>query len=191
MIFGITGGTGSGKSFVTGIFEELGFTVIDADRIAKDIMAKDKILINEIAETFGGEYIDENGQVNRKALGTLVFSNREKREVLNNLTHPKIYQEIIRQAKSGGDKVVMDIPLLLGSPLEKLCDVIIATICKKNLRIERIMERDNIDIETAVNRINAQLTDEQYIQGSHFQIYTDGSSECVKKQIEDIVKRYF
>jgi len=189
MIIGITGGSGAGKSFVAGFFEEKGFKKVDADAIAKNIMNEDKDLAESIRLTFGEEYVTSDGKVDRRALGRLVFADEKKREILNSMTHPKILEEIEKQAYSS-DNVIIDIPLLKGSSVEKICDLKIAVLCPREIRIRRIVERDNIDKQTAINRINSQLTDEEFIESTDVQIANNGNREELIKQIENIMMRY-
>lgn len=187
MIIGITGGSGSGKSNVSDIFAENGYTVVDADKIAKDIMHSDEALKKNIEKLFGKQYLNAEGEVDRKALGKLVFADGEKRKLLNSVTHPAILQEIEKQVKCGGEKVVMDVPLLIGTDIAKLCDIIIAVLANKDIRIKRITERDGIDEETALNRIESQLSDEEFIAGSDCRIYNNGSKEDLRLAVKGFI----
>ena len=188
MIVGITGGSGSGKSKVSSLFAENGYTVVDADIIAKNIMKSDKKLKDKIKTVFGEEYVDLNGEVDRKALGKLVFADKEKRELLNSVTHPSIYEEIVRQVKSGGEKVALDVPLLIGSPLIKLCDITVAVLADTEKRIARITERDGIDKITAENRIKSQLSDDEYIKGTDCLIYNNGTAEELSVSVKNLIR---
>lgn len=188
MIVGITGGSGSGKSKVSALFAENGYTLVDADKIAKDIMKNDEKLKKNIKELFGKKYILPNGEVDRKALGQLVFTDKSKRELLNSVTHPAIYEEIVRQVKNGGEKVVLDVPLLIGSPLYELCDITVAVLADKAKRISRITERDGLDEKAAENRINSQMSDEEYINGTDCRIYNNGSAEELKISVIDFIR---
>ena len=190
MIVGITGGSGSGKSMVSALFAENGYTLVDADKIAKEIMKSDDTLKKNIRELFGKEYILANGEVDRKALGALVFKNKDKRELLNSVTHPAIYEKIVKQVKKGGKKVVLDVPLLIGSPLYELCDITVAVLADKEKRINRIMERDGLDKKSAENRINSQLSDEEYINGTDCRIYNNGSTEELKLIVMDFIRNF-
>ncbi len=191
MVIGITGGSGAGKSFVSGVFKKEGFIVVDADKIAREIMTQSSTLKTEIEKYFGKEYIAEDGQVDRRKLGAKVFAEKESRILLESLTHPKIYEEMNRQIKEGGDRVVLDVPLLIGGPVTELCDIIVSVIADREKRLQRIMMRDGISRQVAEDRINSQLTDEQYIEGSHEQIYNNGNADVLEKQVYDIIKRYF
>ena len=188
MIVGITGGSGSGKSKVSELFAENGYTLVDADKIAKDIMKNDVKLKEKIKELFGKKYILPNGEVDRKALGALVFKDKSRRELLNSVTHPAIYEEIVKQVKNGGEKVVLDVPLLIGSPLYKLCDITVSIIADREKRISRITERDGIDFKNAEDRINSQFSDDEYIKGTDCRIYNNGSEEELKISVIEFIR---
>ena len=189
MIIGMTGGSGAGKSFISGIFAENGFVVVDADAIAKEIMNGDVQLAESIRQIFGEEYVTPEGKVDRRSLGKLVFADREKLEILNGLTHPKILAEIEKQAALS-ENVVIDIPLLKGSSIEELCDLKVAVLCPREIRIKRIMQRDGIDEQTALNRLKSQLSDEEFVESTDVQIINNGKEDELKKQINEIIKRY-
>lgn len=188
MIIGITGGSGAGKSFISEIFAEKGFKIVDADAIAKNIMDTDGELVENIGKVFGKEFITVEGKVDRRALGRLVFADAKKRETLNAMTHPKIIEQIKQNALEGGN-VVIDIPLLKNSSIEEICDVKIAVLCDRKTRIARIMTRDKIDRKTAENRINSQISDDEYIKFTDEQIVNNGSKVDVVCQINDIITR--
>ncbi len=189
MIIGITGGSGAGKSLVSGIFAEKGFRIVDADAIAKSIMNTDIALAEKIKKIFGERFVDAQGRVDRRALGKLVFSDNKKRLELNRLTHPSIIEEIKREALSGGN-VVIDIPLLKNSTVEEICDLKIAVISDREKRIERIMNRDGIEREVAENRIDSQPGDNEYIEITDVQVINNGNRDELVFQVNEIIKRY-
>ena len=186
MIIGITGGSGAGKSVVSEIFAEKGFRLVDADAIARDIMNSDKKLADKIREVFGKEYVDAGGRVDRRALGRLVFGDAEKRLMLNAITHPAIIEKIKKEAFSGGN-VVIDIPLLKDSGVEEICDLKIAVLAEREMRIGRIVERDGIERETAENRIASQLTDEEYIEITDISLINNGNRDELVSRVNDII----
>ena len=189
MIIGITGGSGAGKSLVSGIFAEKGFRIVDADAIAKSIMNTDIALAEKIKKNFGERFVDAQGRVDRRALGKLVFSDNKKRLELNRLTHPSIIEEIKREALLGGN-VVIDIPLLKNSTVEEICDLKIAVISDREKRIERIMNRDGIEREVAENRIDSQPGDNEYIEITDVQVINNGNRDELVFQVNEIIKRY-
>ena len=191
MIIGITGGSGTGKSYVAEIFAEYGFHIIDADAVAKEVMLYDEGLKSRIKEYFGEEYFDEEGFVLRRKLGERVFKNKNELELLSSWTHPEINKIIIEKAnelKKQNKNAILDIPLLIGSPIMEVCDITISVMADDNLRIKRITNRDNIDDITARNRIKSQLTNEEYAKHTDFAIYNNG--ENIKNQVLEILNKY-
>ena len=191
MIIGITGGSGTGKSYVASIFSELGFNVIDADAVAKEVMLYDEGLKSKIREYFGEEYFSEDGLVLRRKLGERVFKNKKELKLLSSWTHPEINKRIIKSAedfKLKKKNAVLDVPLLIGSPIMDVCDITVSVLADDNIRVKRIMKRDNIDEMTAVNRIKSQLTNEEYANNTDFVIYNNG--ENIKNQVLEILNKY-
>ncbi len=191
MIIGVTGGSGSGKSYVSKHFEKLGFNIIDADIIAKEIMESDSDLHCQIKNHFGIEFFNGNGSVNRRKLGERVYKNKEELALLNSLTHPKINKKITEMAeqnKSNNLNTVIDVPLLVGSPLNDLCDFTVAVICDKEIRVKRIVARDKITELVAQNRIASQPLDEEYVKSTDYVIYNNGND--INEQILEILSKY-
>jgi len=151
----LTGSIATGKSSVASIFKEYGFKIIDADRVAHNILDRE---YKKIEKLFGSEYISEKS-VNRKYLGSLIFSNKEAKKTLEALLHPLIYNEIERLSTSLEQKkqpYLIDIPLFFESnryPIEKT----IVVYTPKEIQLKRLMLRDNFSKEEALSRINAQI----------------------------------
>lgn len=191
MIIGITGGSGTGKSYVASIFCELGFNIIDADAVAKEVMLYDEGLKSKIKNYFGEDFFDEKGFVLRRKLGERVFKNKNELELLSSWTHPEINKRIIEKAteyKLQNINAVLDIPLLIGSPIMDVCDISVSVLADDDLRIKRIIKRDNIDEKTAENRIKSQLTNEEYAKNTDYVIYNNG--ESIKNQVLEILNKY-
>ncbi len=191
MIIGITGGSGTGKSYVAKVFGEYGFNIIDADLVAKEVMLYDEGLKARIKEYFGAEFFDEDGFVLRRKLGERVFKNKKELELLSSWTHPEINKKIIESAKNfklQKANAVLDVPLLIGSPIMDVCDITVSVIADDDLRIKRITQRDGIDETTAKNRIKSQLTNDEYVKNTDFVIYNNG--ESIKNQVLEILNKY-
>lgn len=167
-IIGITGGIGSGKSTVSGILESLGVKIIDADVIARDIVKKGRIALNEIERQFGKSVIDNTGELDRKKLADIVFENTEKLMVLNQITHKYIKDKIdceINQAKDNGiNCVVIDAAILLENGFIDLVDEIWVVYACIEIRTKRIMDRNGFSYEEAIKRINAQKDENEYLK---------------------------
>ncbi len=189
IIVGLTGQTGAGKSTISAIFRENGFSIIDADIIARNVVEKGKPCLSEIVKTFGKEIIDETGNLDRKKLAGIVFSDKKSLENLNNITYPYITKEIsdtINIFVSQNIKfILLDAPTLFESNTDKFCDIIVSVLAKPEIRRKRIIARDNLTIEQAQNRINSQHQDEFFIENSDYIINNNGSpDETGKKVIE-------
>ena len=157
MIIGITGGSGSGKTTLLEELRKLGALVLDCDAIYHQLLATDPSLLAAIEARFPG--VVENGQLHRKKLGAIVFSDKNALLDLNNITHAAIYAEVLRQLKSKPPLAAIDAIGLFESGLDGLCDVTVAVTAPANVRILRLMERDHISENYAKSRIAAQPSD--------------------------------
>lgn len=192
MIIGITGSSGAGKSTICEILQKnYQAKIINADAIAKQLSKKGTPYLSEIVEEFGPEILLENGELNRRKLANLIYHNKEKRKSLNQCTFKYIREEIKKEIQNSKcQQIVIDAPLLFEANLEKLCDVTIAVITKRQeTQIARIMERDGIDEEHAKARLNAQHSNEFYLSRSKYYIVNEESVAEVKQQVEEILSK--
>ena len=192
-VIGITGGIASGKSNVSNICKSLGYSVIDSDSIAKELSKKDYPLYNAIVERFGKDYLDINGELDRKKLACLVFNNTAMKTVMDKISHPIIVEEIKERIRNINDGLIfVDIPLLFEAKLEYLCDKIICVFLRKKLQVERLMARDKIDEDYALAKIHSQMDLYMKKELSDYVIDSSGDFENTKQQvinvIEDILK---
>jgi len=152
----LTGGIATGKSSVAKFFMKDDFFLIDADKIAHGMLT---IHYQKISDLFGEKYV-ENGVVNRKQLGQLIFSNKEEKKRLESLLHPLIFNEIERQAKEldlKEEPYIVDIPLFFESKNRYPMEKIIVVYTSKKKQLERLMLRDNFKKDEAQQRINSQM----------------------------------
>lgn len=160
-ILGLTGGIASGKSTVSAYLSQNGALIIDADLIARQVVAKKSSGLKQIVAKFGGEILTASGELDRKKLGKLVFSNKELLKALTDITGPLIRAEILREieaAKKAQVKlVVLDIPLLFETGYQTLCDKVMVVTIPSKLQLERVMKRDNLSAAEARKRIANQL----------------------------------
>lgn len=158
-IVGLTGNSGCGKGAVAEIMAEYGAVILDCDKIAHKNMEPDGIAYNEVKEAFGNEILNGDKTINRKKLGAIVFKNKRKLEELNGITHKYIANVIDNEIKLNCDKkcIVIDAPLLIEAGLNKKCDVVWAVYAPLEVRIERVMKRDNIDRESVLMRFKNQI----------------------------------
>ncbi len=179
-IIGITGGIASGKSTVTDILKKrFNYIIIDADQLARQAVEPGSPGLKKIITAFGQTVIDENGELNRSMLGEIIANNDQARIKLNAMIHPevkKLYdQQINFYRKSGIPTVFYDCPLLFETNLQKTVDETILVVADKEIRIERIMERDNLTREQAIKRIDMQMSDKEKIALADTIIENNGS----------------
>jgi len=165
-VIGLTGGIGSGKSTVSRMLRGLGAKIIDADQVAREVVEKGKPALKEIADTFGDETLHEDGTLNRKKLGSIIFSDEEKRLKLNDITHPRIIEAINKKiAKCKSDKctdlLVLDCALLFEMDMEDLVEESWLVSLDRDTQIKRIMSRDAMTQIDAENRVNSQMSLEE------------------------------
>ena len=189
-VIGITGGIASGKSFVSSVVKKTGYPVIDADNISRELSKKDGSVYNAIVRTFGESYLDSNKEIDRQKLGSLIFNDKQAKELLNSISHPLIVEEMERQislAKS--DLVFVDVPLLYESGLQNIFNKIICVYLPRKIQIERLMNRDNISYEYAVKKIESQLSLEQKKNMADFVINSSNSFDYVESNVIELIKK--
>lgn len=176
LLIGLTGGIGSGKSTVAKIFEVLGIPVYYADDAAKGLMNSDPELIKAIKKNFGEEsYI--NGTLNRNYLASTVFNSTERLELLNSLVHPATIRDADRWMKAQKTSyVIKEAALIFEAGLAGSLDYVIGVYAPKNLRIKRVMDRDNISREDVIKRIDRQIDEEIKMKLCDFIINNDGQN---------------
>ena len=175
MIIGITGGTGSGKSTLLHLIAEKGGLVLDCDAIYHELLKTDASLLSTIEQCFPGTV--EQGILNRKKLGAIVFSDDSALQELNHITHTAVKNEILHILELPHPLVAIDAIGLFEGDLASLCDVTVAITAPAQLRIQRIMARDGISEEYAKNRIAAQHSDEWFTTKCDYILENDGTSE--------------
>lgn len=192
MIIGITGSSGAGKSTVCEMLEAYyKVTIINADKVARKLSKRGTNYVIDIISKFGKSIVDENGELKRKKLAEIIYNNPKKREELNKCTFKYIKKEIERQIKkSQTDTIIIDAPLLFESELNKVCDKVIGVISNRELQIERIVARDDIDYENAEKRINAQQTNGFYMDKCDAIIENNNNLKSIKENVEKLAKTY-
>ncbi|MDI3518628.1 MAG: dephospho-CoA kinase [Caldanaerobacter sp.] len=192
-VVGLTGGIGSGKSTVSGILAKLGAKIIDADLVSREIMEKGKEAYNEIVDCFGKEILDKEGNIDRKKLGSIVFSDKEKLKRLNEITHPKIIDKIKKMIEEEKDKdkvIVIDAALLIETGLYKLVDEVWLVVVDIDTQIKRVMERDGFSYEEALKRIKSQMPLEEKIKYADFIINNSKDLRKTEEQVRLLWQRF-
>ncbi|MFC6039219.1 dephospho-CoA kinase [Paenisporosarcina macmurdoensis] len=191
MIIGLTGSIASGKSTISAMLKEKGYPIIDADLVARLVVEPGTSNLREIEHTFGHAVTHEDGTLNRDALGKLIFDDPAKRKQLNDLMHPAIRSEMLRQRdelfESGQKTLIMDIPLLFESRLQHFVDKILVVSVTEEMQLQRLMSRNSLSEEEASSRIQSQLPISEKEKGADAVIYNNGSIEQSKEQLERIL----
>jgi dephospho-CoA kinase len=184
-VVGITGGIGSGKSAVTDHLETLGITVVDADKVARVVVEPGTSGLAAITEHFGTDVLLANGGLDRAALRKIVFDNHNERKVLEEITHPRIRDEIIRQlSEASSPYVVLSSPLLLESGQNTLADYVVVVDVPEEVQLKRTMARDD-NSESLVKQIMAAQLDRQTrLSRADASIMNDTSLEELYERVE-------
>lgn len=174
-IIGLTGLTGAGKSTVAQKLMAYGCYHIDADKVARDVINNNEAVKTKLKERFGCDVINDDGTTNRPVLASRAFANEESTNALNEITHPAVtneIQSIIKDISEVGYRgVIIDAIALFESGEDKLCDFTVAVIAPLDIRLERIMKRDNITEEKALERINAQKDESFFTEKADFVLW--------------------
>ncbi|MBG9453582.1 dephospho-CoA kinase [Lysinibacillus sphaericus] len=191
MIIGLTGSIASGKSTVVKMMTALGLPIVDADIVARDVVEPGTETLKLIVENFGQNILLEDGSLNRAKLGDIIFHEPVKRKMLNDIMHPAIRKEMLRQRDAyieGGEKhVVMDIPLLFENKLQHFVERIIVVSVSEEVQLRRLMERNNLSKEDALARMHSQLPMSVKEKGAHAVIYNNENLEQTEQQLKKIL----
>ncbi len=192
-VIGLTGGTGSGKSVVSQSLSEAGAVIVDADKIAHEIILKGEPAYQEIIAYYGTGILDEEGNIIRKKLGEIVFNNGEKLAFLNQCTHKYICAEVDRQiaaakAADTATAIILDAPLLLEAGLEQVCDGVWVVYADPEVRARRVMARDGVTYELAKARIANQKSWEEYKQAADTVIDNSKDLAYLQGQLSELLK---
>ncbi len=192
LVVGLTGGIASGKSTVSLMFREAGIPVICADELAHEVVKPGSAALDKIRQTFGDEFIDSEGNLNRAAMARLVFKDKNKRQDLESIIHPRVAEEqgkLIRQfAVQGHNIVVVDVPLLYESGLEDSFDMILVAYVPPEVQIQRLIARDQVTDKEARSRLDAQLPIDKKKKLAGRIIDNTGPVEHTREQVLGIIK---
>lgn len=190
---GLTGGIASGKSSTSKEFQSLGIPVIDADKIAHAALRKGTIAWRRVVAAFGEGILQENGEVDRTRLGMIVFSDPAQRKILNSAMSLSIalglYWELFKHWVCGTNVVILDVPLLFETRLSKLTRPIIVVWVNMATQEERLIKRDGISKDQAVNKINSQLPLDWKRDQADIVINNSDTFDTLKAQVHEINKQ--
>lgn len=190
-VIGLTGGIASGKSTVSELLSVFGFKVVDADKAAREAVKKGSKGLAQVREVFGDEAIDENGEMNRRYMGDLVFNHPEKRLELNAIIHP-IVRDIMEEEKQEylkqGYNVIMDIPLLFENELENTVDEVWVVYTSESIQMDRLMHRNNLSLEDAKARVYSQISIDKKSRMANHVIDNLGDKLELKQNLERLLE---
>ena len=187
MIIGVMGGVGSGKSTVLNYLENnYEANIIEADKVAKEVMLPGNDVYNEIVKTFPEVIVDN--KIDSKKLAEIVFNNKEQLEKLNSITHPGAVKEIVSRIKSSKNRIiVVESAILLGSGVEQYCDELWFVFCNRDTRIKRLIQTRGYSKEKCISVIESQPADEEYNKAADDFIDNSYSEENTREQIDLIL----
>ena len=188
MRVGLTGGIASGKSSVSAILAELGALVIDADKLAREVVAKGTPGLERVVEAFGRDVLTADGEMDRPRVGAIVFSDEEKRRVLEGIIHPLVQERSAALAAAAGDHdlVVHDIPLLAESGIAEAFDAVLVVDAPSAVQVERLMRDRGLTREEAESRIAAQASREDRLAVATHVIDNTGTLEELRQRVEEV-----
>ena len=191
LVIGLTGPSGAGKSSVAELFAAHGLPVINADAVYHALLIPPSLCLDELVHHFGLEILLPNGMLDRKALGRIVFSDAEALAALNAIAHHHVMAEIRRRLaelrRADVPAAVIDAPQLFEAGAERDCNVIVSVLANRELRLQRIINRDGISQEAAMKRMAAQKSDEFFRSHSDYIIENNESGDHLPLTVRKIL----
>ena len=193
ILAGLTGGIGSGKSQMALVFERLGAYLIDADQLAREAVQPGSPAHQQIIDLFGPTFLNPDRSLNRAKLARLIFEDENKREQLNAIIHPYVFAEEKRLQKEIGQKdpgavILFVAPLLIETGADRRMQKVILVSANRETQLKRIIQRDGLTNDEALQRLEAQLPLEQKKDRAHYIIDGTQSIESLEKQIRKIYR---
>lgn len=196
LIVGLTGGIGSGKTTVSNLFADLGIDIIDTDVIAHDLVTHDPSILKQIVTLFGDDVLQDDRTLDRKKLAKIIFSQKEGKQQLEGILHPKIraiVQNQLHNCKSRDTPpkyVIVVIPLLFETEFNDFLDRVLVVLADESIRIQRIKQRDHRSLEQIQAIISSQVGDEKRISEANDIIENNHDLAALKPQIKQLDKKY-
>lgn len=194
LVIGLTGSIASGKSTVSLMFDDFDIPVIDADKVSREVVMPGEKAYNQIVDHFGAEILREDGSINRKRLGDIVFNDKNELHILNGIVHPEVRKKMIAKRNEYEAKnekaVVLDIPLLFESNLTSLVDTTIVVYVSEQVQLERLMKRENFSETEARNRMNLQMPLEKKRSLADHVIDNNGTKHDSYEQLECLLRKW-
>lgn len=188
---GLTGSIAVGKSFVCDVFRELGCRILDADRVARDVVKPGTAGLHRIAEEFGNDVLTQDGRLDRSKLGSIVFADNEKRLILNSIVHPLVFEVqntwLAEQEKQDPYGIaIVDAALMIESGGYKRFDALVVVWCEPAIQWKRLMLRDNLSENDAQRRIASQMPQDEKKLYADFLIDTSGGFDDTRGRVAGV-----
>lgn len=190
---GLTGNIASGKTNARRVFAELGAHAIDTDEIAHELLAPMGEVCRHVVENFGEGIVDEDGTINRRRLGSIVFGDPEKRRLLNSLVHPAVRAEVQRRISDletsySSGIIIIDAALMVETGSYRNYDRLVVVYCEPALQLYRLLRRGGLTLEEAKARIASQMPVEEKLKVADYRINTSGTFGQTREQIEAVYR---
>ena len=187
LYIGLSGGIASGKTIVSDEFSSLGADIIDTDIIARELIYPGSETLNEIVSVFGENVLQDDGNLNRKLMRQIIFSEKDKKITLEKIMHPKIQNEVkLKIQSASGQYQIIVVPLLLQSPILDFVDRVLIIDCNEKIQINRLMNRDNISEELAKKMIENQSKREERLAIADDVILNEGHIKEIKHEVKKL-----
>ncbi|MDC3412612.1 dephospho-CoA kinase [Aquibacillus sp. 3ASR75-11] len=194
VVIGLTGGIASGKSTIANMFKEKQIPVIDADVLSREVVEPGQKAYQKIVKAFGDDILYQDRTIDRKKLGNVIFSNEEAREKLNSIVHPAVRERMLEKknafVKMGEKVIVLDIPLLFESNLPHYVDKTLVVSVDEEVQLTRLMERNQLSKQEALQRIHAQLPLKEKAKRADAVIHNNGTIIQSQAQLNDILSKW-
>lgn len=194
LTIGLTGSIASGKTTISLKFADYQIPVVDADKIAHDVVNPGEKAYQQIIETFGSEILNEDQSIDRKALGAIVFADESKRSQLNAIVHPAVREKMLSERDSwineGVKCVVLDIPLLFESNLVHFVDKTLVVFVDESVQLTRLMDRDQYTKDEALQRIKSQMPVQKKADMADAVINNNGTKHQSCEQLKQILAEW-
>ncbi len=190
----VTGGAGSGKSFVCNRLKELGIKIISSDKLAMEAVAPGSTAHEKIFNYFGAKVLLSDGTLNRQMLRHIIVNDSAARLSLERFIHPeisKLMQQKMAQAEQQGDRVVVvEVPLLFELGMEEQFDLVVVVSAARKLRVKRLMDRDKVSREDAEELLKVQMPDQEKVERGGFVLSNDGSKEQLIRSVDQLYEKF-
>ncbi|KAJ7250308.1 CoaE-domain-containing protein [Mycena rebaudengoi] len=191
LVVGLTGGIATGKSSVSSLLKAKHVPVVDADILARQVVEPGTPALAKIVASFGPEVLQQDGSLDRKKLGSIIFNDESKRRKLNSIVHPAVRRAmlwgVVKQWLRGSKYCILDVPLLIEGPMWKLVGKVVVVYCTGEVQLERLMQRDGSSREDALSRLNSQLPIADKVQYADHVVDNSGSLGDLEEHVDTLL----